>query len=106
VIDQFSYEEQIAICSKIKYLVSPHGAGLTNILFMSEGTKMLEMATKPHEEKLVTDYYKLADMLDIKYFYQECMVGENSQVKDFHHGSLLVDLERLEKNLQLMLKNE
>ncbi|NBV06336.1 MAG: glycosyltransferase family 61 protein [Proteobacteria bacterium] len=106
IIDQFSYEDQIAICSKIKYLVSSHGAGLTNILFMSEGTKMLEMATKPHEEKPVTDYYKLADMLGIKYFYQECAIGENSRVKDFHQASLVVDLEKLEKNLQLMLNNE
>lgn len=104
VIDHFSYDEQIAICSKIKYLVSPHGAGLTNLLFMKETSAVLEMASKPYSGKLVTDYYKLAAMLNIKYFYQECEIGERSQVKDFHHGTLVVDLEKLEENLKLMLQ--
>lgn len=106
VIDKFSYDEQTAICSKIKYLVSPHGAGLTNILFMAENSAMLEMTSKPHPYKPVTEYYKLASMLKIKYFYQECEMGPNSRLKDFHQSSLVVDLEKLEKNLQLMLKND
>lgn len=105
VIDNFSYDEQIAICTEIKYLVSPHGAGLTNILFMKEGSYLLEMATKPDERKLLTDYYKLSSFLNINYLYQECLCGERSQVKDFHHGSLSVDLEKLEENLKLMLEH-
>ncbi|MDX2082921.1 MAG: glycosyltransferase family 61 protein [Rickettsiales bacterium] len=106
IIDQFSYDEQIAICNKVKYLVSPHGAGLTNILFMKKNSAILEMAVKPYDYKPVTDYYKLADMLGLKYFYQECEMGENSVLKDFHQASLVVDLEKLEKNLQLILANE
>lgn len=103
IIDKFSYDEQIAICAKIKYLVSPHGAGLTNLLFMSKGASVLEMAAKPYPFKPTTDYYKLASMLGIKYFYQECEMGENSTKKDFHQASLVVDLEKLEKNLKLMI---
>ncbi len=104
IMEHLDYEEQIAICSKIKYLVSPHGAGLTNIIFMPENSMILEMATKPYAEKPVTDYYKLADMLNIKYYYQECAIGPKSPVQDFHQGSLVVDLEKLEENLKLMLK--
>ncbi len=103
IADKFSYDEQIAIFSKAKYLVGPHGAGLTNILLMPENSSFLEMASKPDTEKPVTDYYKLASMLGIKYFYQECERGEKSPTKDFHQGSLVVDLEKLEKNLKLML---
>jgi capsular polysaccharide biosynthesis protein len=103
IIDQFSYDEQIAICSKIKYLVSPHGAGITNLIFMSEGSSVLEMAAFPSVNIPVTDYYKLASMLNIKYFYQECEMGSKSKVKDFHHASLVVDLEKLEKNLKQIL---
>ncbi len=103
VIDKFSYEEQVAICAKIKYLVAPHGAGLTNLLFMQEDSAVLEMASKPYDSKPVTDYYKLAAMLKIKYFYQECEMGPNSRVRDFHQASLVVDLEKLEKNLKLMI---
>jgi capsular polysaccharide biosynthesis protein len=103
IIDQFSYDEQIAICSKIKYLVSPHGAGLANLLFVPEGASILEMASEPYSYRLVTEYYKLASMLNIKYFYQKCAMGPNSKVRDFHQASLIVDLEKLEKNLKLML---
>ena len=106
VIDQFSYDEQVAICSKAKYLISSHGAGLTNIFFMPENSAILEMANRHKENNLVDHYYKLSNMLNVKYFYQECTYGPNSQVKDFHHGSLVVDLAKLEKNLQLMLKND
>ena len=101
--DKFSYDEQISICSKIKYLVSPHGAGLTNLLFMAQDSFVLEMAAKPYYFKPVTDYYKLASMLNINYLYQECEMGEGSQVMDFHHASLVVDLQKLEKNIQIML---
>jgi hypothetical protein len=68
---------------------------------MAENSAMLEMASKPYPH-----YYKLASMLKIKYFYQECEMGPNSRLKDFHQSSLVVDLEKLEKNLQLMLKND
>lgn len=105
LIDKFSYEEQIAICSQAKYLVSPHGAGLTNIFFMKENSAILEMMTKIDERKW-TDYYKLSDFLNIKYFCQECEMGPNSRVKDFHQASLVVDVKKLEKNLKLMLENE
>ncbi|MBU6338942.1 MAG: DUF563 domain-containing protein [Rickettsiales bacterium] len=104
--DNFSYDDQIAICSKARYLVGPHGAGLTNLLFMSRGSFVLEMATKPYSYKPLTDYYKLSSMLDINYLYQECECGKTGHhIKDFHHANLFVDIEKLEKNLQLMLKN-
>jgi len=105
IIDKFSYDEQIAISSQIQFLVSPHGAGITNLLFMPQGSSILEMATKPYPFKPVTDYYKLSSMLDIKYFYQECEMGANSKVRDFHQASLNVDLEKLEKNLRLMIRD-
>lgn len=104
LMDQFSYDEQVAICSKAKYIVGPHGAGFTNVLFMSEGSALLELLTKIDSRKW-TDYYKLTNFLNIKYYHQECAIGENSRVRDFHQGSLVVDLEKLEKNLKLMLKN-
>ena len=104
IMEKFSYDEQINICRDAKYLVSPHGAGLTNILFMAKNTNILEMATKPNPIKPLTDYYKLATMLDINYFYQENEIrGEEG---NFHQVSLVIDLAKLEKNLQLMLKND
>ncbi len=104
VIDKYSYDEQVAIAAKARHMISVHGAGLTNIFFMSAGSSLLELAGKLHI--VPPHYYRLADMLDIKYFYQQCEFGPNSQFKDFHHGSLVVDTKLLEKNLKLMLAHD
>jgi capsular polysaccharide biosynthesis protein len=102
IIDKFSYDEQIAICNKAKYLISPHGAGITNVLFMKEGSAVLEMTTA-QPNYFNGDYYVLASMLGLRYFYQECKMGKSSKIMDCHHANLEVDLKVLEKNLQLML---
>ena len=36
-------------------------------------------------------------MLNINYLYQECEMVKTSQFMDFHHASLVVDLQKLEK---------
>ncbi len=104
IAEDFSYDEQLAIFSKAKFLVAPHGAGITNILFMQKGGAILEMTTPQKPESFNKDFYTLASMLDLKYFYQQCAIGPNSRVRDHHQSSLVVDLERLEKNLKLMLQ--
>ena len=104
IMEKFSYDEQINISRDAKYLVSPHGAGLTNILFMSENTNVLEMATKPNPAKPVTDYYKLSTMLNINYFYQECEI--RGAEGEYYQVNFIIDLEKLEKNLKLMLQND
>lgn len=106
IAEQLSYQEQVQLFSQARYLVSPHGAGLSNILFMQDGSKVLEMACKPFKYKPITDYYKLAFMMNVDYFYQECEMAASSQVMDFHHANLVVDVKKLEENLKLMLRHE
>ena len=103
LMEQYSYEDQISICNNAKYIIGPHGAGFSNVLFMKKGGFLLELASKPDEFKLITEYYKLACFTGINYLYQECQAC--GKIPDFHQGSLFVDLNKLEKNLQLMLKN-
>lgn len=104
--EKFSYSEQVAISSKAKYLISPHGAGLTNMLFMKEGGYALELANKSKAVKPVTDYYKMADLIGMNYVYQECEMGEDTKTitTDSHEGSIHVDLTELERNLKLMIR--
>lgn len=104
IAEKFSYDDQINIMKRAKYLVAPHGAGITNIFFMSQNSHLLELASKPDDFKPITDYFYLASFLKINYYYQEC--AQLGKVRDFHQGSLLVDLEKLEKNLKLMLQND
>ena len=107
ITETLSYEEQISICSNAEYLVSPHGAGLTNLLFMPKNSSVLELTVDlTRFRPFLTEYHRLSSMLDIRYFNQACEMGPNSTLKDSHQASLVVDLTKLEKNLQLMLKND
>ncbi len=104
IAEDFSYDEQLTIFSKAKFLVAPHGAGITNVLFMKKGGAILEMTTPQKPESFNKDFYTLSSMLELKYFYQQCAIGPKSKVRDHHQSSLVVDLARLEKNLNLMMQ--
>jgi hypothetical protein len=104
IMEKYSYQEQIAICHNARYVVGPHGAGLTNILFMKKNSALLELSAKDDED-FFNGFYILANMLEHNYLYQKCTIGQNSFIQDSHHSSLNVDLERLERNIKIMLNN-
>ena len=97
--EELSFEEQVRVCSRARYIVSNHGAGLTNILFMREGNSVLELR---HEIDCINNcYFTMSSALDLNYFYQTCTPQDPAA--DPHVAHLLVDLEQLEKNLTLLL---
>jgi len=100
--EHFSFLEQVAIFSNVRYLVGEHGAGLTNLLFMRTGASVLEL----HKNK-TNDldhpspvFWYMADALGINYYHQFC---ETSGKEDYFVGDYLVDVDLFEKNLELML---
>ena len=97
--EELSFEQQVQVCSRVRYIVSNHGAGLTNMLFMREGGSVLELR---HEADCINNcYFTMSSALDLNYFYQTCTPQDRAA--DPHMAHLLVDLEQLEKNLRLLL---
>ena len=97
--EELSFEQQVQVCSRARYIVSNHGAGLTNMLFMREGGSVLELR---HEADCINNcYFTMSSALDLNYFYQTCTPQDPAA--DPHMAHLLVDLEQLEKNLRLLL---
>jgi capsular polysaccharide biosynthesis protein len=97
--EDHSFEEQIAMAAQARHLVSNHGAGLTNMLFMPPGNNVLELR---HETDRVNNcYFVLASALNLNYYYQTCP-PENPN-EDPHGADLRVDVEALRKNIELML---
>lgn len=97
--EDYSFEQQLKIASGARYLVSNHGAGLTNMLFMRQGSNVLEL--RHHADRINNCYFTMASALDLNYFYQSCepeTPGENA-----HTANLLVNVQRLRENLRLML---
>ncbi|MDF3918792.1 glycosyltransferase family 61 protein [Salinicola salarius] len=52
--EEVTFKDQVELFSKVKVLVAGHGAGLTNMLFMAKGGKIIELFT---ESYVKPDFY-------------------------------------------------
>lgn len=76
--DNLSLQEQINIFLSTKYLVGIHGAGLTNMIFRTDGCRIMEIFPPPNLGYLPYHYIMLAKMLGFQY---SAMIGEPGRVK-------------------------
>jgi capsular polysaccharide biosynthesis protein len=96
------FAEQVRAAAAARYLVSNHGAGLTNMLFMRPGSHVLELR---HQTDNVSNcYFTMASALGLNYFYQTCASTDPGEPP--HTADLRVDLRRLERNLERLLAGE
>jgi hypothetical protein len=96
--EELSFAQQVKICSRARCLVSNHGAGLTNMLFMPESGSVLEL--RHHADNTSNCYFTLASALNLKYFFQTCRpAGDLSHP---HIADVIVDPSELERNLVLL----
>lgn len=97
--EDYTFEEQVEMASSARFFVSNHGAGLTNMLFVRDGGRVLELR---HQTDNVNNcYFTMASALGLEYFYQTCPSDDPAQ--DPHYANLRVDPDALADNLRLML---
>ena len=93
------FEEQVRAASAARFMVSSHGAGLTNMLFMRPGSYVLELR---HQADGVSPcYFTMASALGLRYFYQTCASLEPGEPP--HTANLHVDIGKLSDNLERLL---
>jgi capsular polysaccharide biosynthesis protein len=98
-LEDVSFEEQVALCAKATILAGVHGSGLANMIFMKEGSKVLELTGKLNGEQYY--FYTLSNAMGHDYFYQLCeMENENESVQD---SNIRIDVRELRKTLEFML---
>lgn len=96
--EDHSFEEQMEICRNAKFMVSSHGANLTNCIFMKEGGNLLELRKKDDYHN--NCYYSLANAVGLNYFYQTCDYIDRRKGNYF---DLTVNISILRQNIQLMI---
>lgn len=87
-LEGLPFADQVRLLAETKELLSNHGAGLTNMLFMVPGTKVTEirMAGDSHNNC----YFSLARALGLDYSYR---LGQPARTgDDVHSADLLVDV--------------
>jgi capsular polysaccharide biosynthesis protein len=103
--EDFDFNEQIDLYSQAKHIVSIHGAGLTNMIFMQEGSSVLELhkkRTNRYDWHSFAFWY-LAGALEFRYHHQVC--DPDNAESTFFAANLIVDIELLERNILFMLRS-
>ncbi len=95
-----SFEQQVQIAAAARCFISNHGAGLTNIMFMSPGTHVLELRHRADETN--NCYFTLASSSGLNYFYQTCAPAAGPD-EDPHTADIIVDVATLRHNIERML---
>lgn len=92
--EDFSFTEQSKIFSKAKVVAGLHGGGLTNIIYLNEGSILFEI--RREEDFQNNCYFTLASDLDLKYYY----LNSQKLGDDLYVDNVTVNVKEFEKILQ------
>ena len=65
-LEELSVLEQVAIFASAEIIVAPHGSGLTNLVFCSPDTKIIELFSPNYVR---TDYWMISQQLQLQHYY-------------------------------------
>ncbi|WP_293346763.1 tetratricopeptide repeat protein [Microcoleus sp. CAWBG51] len=103
LLESMTLNEQIALFAGAKVIVAPHGSGLTNIIFCSPGTKVIEL-TSPNYIRHY--YWAIGQQLNLEHYY---VTGENFECYPIrqlmYQNPLTEDILVNLKDLKIMLGN-
>jgi Glycosyltransferase 61 len=89
-----SFTDQVRLFNRAKVIVSPHGAGLANLVFCEPGTKILEIFS---EGWIGTMYCDLAGKLGLEYYYHVAKVSSPPQTPgEAKHKHFQVDIREID----------
>lgn len=103
-LERLSQKEQIDLFRNARFIVSPHGAGLTNIGFSSCGTTVVELVMDAY---LNWGYRRLAAVRGLRY---DCVIGYaqgewEGLGPDFHRQQWEIDIDDLISTVSPMLES-
>lgn len=97
--------EQMRLMLGTALFVGLHGANMVNLLFMQQGSKVIEMMNKDYMNDA---YYLMSSSINIPYYSVACtMADKNIKLTDdrvvLNSADVLVDVKKLEKVINLAL---
>jgi hypothetical protein len=97
-IEDYDFNDQVNLIYNASHLISIHGAALTHIAFMREGSTILEL--RKNNDNWNNAYFNLANAANVTYYYQLC--GSQTEKENANSFNLIVDTSELQKNLFTM----
>jgi hypothetical protein len=106
-LNELDFLEQVKLFQHAKYIVAPHGAGLSNIVFCNHNVKVLELFSP---EYINPCYWYLSLSVGLKYYYLLGIPGLQNKDKDekqsIVRSDINIDENKLNKSLDLMMIHE
>lgn len=97
-MEDFSFDEQIQIMKNTSILVSSHGAGLANVNFLNEKSKIIELTPIIDDfKKFRYPFWRMSTLLDLQYYCIFCGIANTT--KDQYESDIIVDLKKIESLL-------
>ena len=97
--EDHTLEEQIHAFRNCEFLGGVHGAGLTNMVWMKNESKVLELRKAGDHRN--NCYFSLASVYNHDYYYQNCEVDDLKRTTQDSH--FIVDPVLFEENLKIIL---
>jgi hypothetical protein len=92
--EDYDIWEQIKIMTQAKIFISIHGAGCTNILFMSKGSNFIELINQPYSEiEYKFPFWKIAMLSNIVYHPIFCPIKSSNDKLKISYGKKKNNLE-------------
>jgi hypothetical protein len=101
-LEDYSFDEQVKLILNARQVVSNHGAGLANMLFLPVGGSVLELRKSGDSHS--NCYFALASALKLRYYYQLCRAANPAE--DVVTANIFVDVSQLRGNLERMLNDD
>lgn len=100
-LESLTVVEQINLFANVEVVISPHGSGLSNLVFSNPGIKVLELLAPSY---IHFCFWVLSNHMQHDYYY---LVGKGDLVLDepahYHYkDDILVDLNKLKTMLKMM----
>jgi len=95
--EDYSFKQQLDIMYNVKTLISMHGAGLTNMLFMPPDGNIIELRNEGDSHN--NCYFSLTTSLNHDYFY----LTNKGDTEDTYRVNITVDVSRLKEVLDLLV---
>lgn len=101
-LEEMSVLEQVATFANAKVVIAPHGSGMTNLVFCSPDTKIVELFSPNYVR---TDYWTLSHQLQLQHYYVvgrnfSCPTLRNLMYQNALTEDILVDMKALKLVLQ------
>lgn len=99
--EETPWEQQVKLAAGAECLLSNHGAGLTNMVAMAAGTRVMEI--REREDRHNNCFFALASALDLDYYY--LLADRHDSSVGVHLADLVVDPDRLDEALHVALSS-